>query len=490
MAIFRKTAWALAVGGWLISPAQHAAEKSDQKASSYYVEPGSYGTKRETDPPEYVRNLSKTGIKGTEDMTWLNVGLDYRMRYERRDDDLRRPVSSGLDEPVLLRTRAYLGVKDILDPLRFVAEFEDARVYNSRFPRSNREVNEFELIQGYGELHFKDALGYDDRGNARPAFIRAGRMAFEFLDRRLIGLNRWRNTTNNFQGFRASIGQDANDWAVDLLALQPLSRLMTDFDKPNQDQWFSSIIGHWRGWSDIVTIEPYYMALRQDASAANNNQARDIHGTGLRLYGWVGDTGINYDFSGMYQFGRDGGRQHDAYMVTSEVGYTFKAHPWKPRISAFYGHVSGDRDPNDNKNNRFERFFGFARPWSSDDYMVPENLIAPKIRIEFEPIKGLKIDSGYSAFWLDSKTDRFRNLLDGSSFNRDRTGQSGDFLGHGLDIRARCHLTRFIAANVGYTHYTFGDFTRARQEAANGSSSDDSDFVYVELSFNALDIFK
>ncbi|GAB4265231.1 MAG: hypothetical protein Kow0065_16030 [Methylomicrobium sp.] len=490
MTVLKKFAWTLAAGTLTTLPAQYALAKVEQQASSYYVEPGSYGTKRETDPPDYVRNLSKTGIRGTDNLTWLNAGLDYRMRYERRDDDLRRPTSGGLDEPILLRTRAYLGIKDILDPLRAVVEFEDARRYNSEFPRDNRDINEFELIQGYGELHFKDALGYDDRGNARPALIRAGRMAFEFLDRRLIGLNRWRNTTNTFQGFRASLGQDANDWALDLLALQPLNRLLTDFDKPNQDQWFSAAIGHWRKWSDIVTIEPYYMALRQDADQSNGNRKRDIHGTGLRLYGWIGDSGINYDLSGMYQFGRDGGQQHDAYMVTAEVGYTFKQHPWKPRISAFYGHVSGDQDPNDNKNNRFERFFGFARPWSSDDYMLPENLIAPKVKIEFEPIKGLKIDGGYSAFWLDSETDRFRNLLNGSNFNRDRTGNSGDFLGHGLDIRARYNLTPYLATNVGYAHYTFGGFTRNRQEAANGNSSDDSDFVYVELSFNALDIFK
>ncbi|WP_420538351.1 alginate export family protein [Methylotuvimicrobium alcaliphilum] len=490
MSIYRKTAGWLVAGSLLIHPAQHAVAKTDEQPSSYYIEPGSYGTKRETDPPDYVRNLSKTGIKGTEDITWLDVGLDYRMRYERRENDVRRRPSRSLDEPILLRTRAYLGIKEILDPLRAVAEFEDARRYNSQFDRDNRDINEFELIQGYMELHFKDALGYDDRGNARPAFIRAGRMAFEFLDRRLIGLNKWRNTTNTFQGFRASLGEDANDWALDLLALQPLTRLMTDFDKPNQDQWFSSIIGHWRKWSDIVTIEPYYMALRQDASPGNRNRARDIHATGLRLSGWVSDTGINYDLTGTYQFGRDDGRQHDAYMVTAEVGYTFLEHPWKPRISAFYGHVTGDKDPNDYKNNRFERFFGFARPWSSDDYMIPENVIAPKVKIEFEPIKGLKFDGGYSAFWLESNTDRFNNLLDGSSFNRDPTGNSGDFLGHGLDFRARYNITPYIAANVGYTHFTNGEFTKNRQVAANGTKSNQSDFIYVELSFNALDIFK
>ncbi|HBA67062.1 MAG TPA: alginate export family protein, partial [Methylococcaceae bacterium] len=114
MSTYRKTAGWLVAGSLLIHPAQHAVAKTDEQPSSYYIEPGSYGTKRESDPPDYVRNLSKTGIKGTEDITWLDVGLDYRMRYERRENDVRRRPSRSLDEPILLRTRAYLGIKEIL----------------------------------------------------------------------------------------------------------------------------------------------------------------------------------------------------------------------------------------------------------------------------------------------------------------------------------------------------------------------------------------
>ncbi len=179
-------------------------QAQDSLQSAYYVEAGSYGTKRETDPPSYVRNISKTGLKGTENIDWLDVGLDYRARFEIRHQDIRRP-EIVTDYPLLLRSRAYLGVKNLTDPFRFAIEFEDAHRVNGKFAPDNRDFNRAELIQAYAELHFKEALGEDDLGNSRPIFIRFGRQAFEFLDRRLIALNSWRNTTNNFLGVRASM---------------------------------------------------------------------------------------------------------------------------------------------------------------------------------------------------------------------------------------------------------------------------------------------
>ncbi|MBC6962751.1 MAG: alginate export family protein, partial [Nitrosomonas sp.] len=117
--------------------------------SSFYQRARSYSTHPESDPPRYVRTLSKTGIDAFKNLYWLDVGLDYRVRYEHRHNDIRRSRITT-DDPVLLRTRAYLGIKEILDPLRFVVEFEDARRYNGKFPKDNRDWNEFELIQTYG----------------------------------------------------------------------------------------------------------------------------------------------------------------------------------------------------------------------------------------------------------------------------------------------------------------------------------------------------
>jgi hypothetical protein len=370
-----------------------------------------------------------------------------------------------------------------------VIEFEDAHRVNGKFAPDDRDFNRAELIQLYAELRFKEALGKDELGNARPFSLRFGRQAFEFVDRRLIALNVWRNTTNNFLGLRTSLGTDKNDWQLDILALRPIIRLINEFDKTDVDRDFLAVIGHWRKWSDVITIEPYYLGLKQRPAISNNNRERLIYSPGIRLFGWFSNKHFNYDITYTHQFGNDNGLTQNAYAITSEIGYTFQKLKSKPRISLFYGNISGDKNPNDDVSNRFERFFGFARPWSADDYVIPENIITPKLKIEFEPVSSIKVDVGYSFYWLASATDRFNNLLAGSN-NRDATGKSGTFLGHGIDGRLRFKLFKFLLADVGYSHFANGEFVLNRQEDALGENASGSDFFYIELLFNVFDVFK
>jgi hypothetical protein len=496
-----------------------AEEKAAKKAATgYYVERKSYGTGRETEPPRYVKQLNKTWLKDYDtfaDVDWLDIGLDYRFRYESRDNDFRRG-RDAIDEPILLRTRGFVAIKNILDPLRFTLEVEDATRNHSQYSCSfdTRDINRAEPIQAYAELYFKDTpLGKDDLGNERPISVRAGRQAFEYTDRRLLARNEWRNTTNNFQGVRAIIGQQKNDWQLDLLALKPVQRFTNQLDEVDHAQDFYGVIGDWRRWSEVVTLQPYYYLLKQDgnkveydangkAAAANAKIDREIHTAGIRAYGVVGKTGWDYDASYVKQWGHQdrlsnagafiSELDHDAYSYNAEIGYSFN-HPWKPRLSAFYGVASGDKNPTDSKNNRFERLFGFARPWSNNDYFQMENIVAPKVRAEFEPqvswLPGLKIDTGYSWYRLDQERDRWN----GAGL-RDNTGRSGKDVGEEVDIRVRFPVNKYIAANIGYAHFWAGDFTKSttRNGSVGGTNQadpgrrDNSNFFYTEISVSAF----
>ena len=440
---------------------------------TYYQNPLSYSTTRDPDPPKYARSVSELGIDSLLKVNWLDLGLDYRFRYEYRDDDIRRP-QAGRDEPWLHRTRFYLGIKEALDPFRLAFEVQDSRRYNSNYARDNRDVNEFEFIRLYGELYFKDLLGHDAIGNSRPVSLRYGIHNFEFLDRRLLGNNQWRNTANTFQGFHGTLGQESNDWQIDLIAVQPLERLKYEWDEPVEQKWLYGAIGHWRRWSDIVTLEPYYLAMNQSAYGAVAE--RLVHSPGLRAYGIIGDSGFDYDASFTYQFGRNGSRSIRAYGGNAEVGYTLASHPWKPRFSAFYGYASGDRDPNDDEDNRFERFYGFGRPWSANDYIVYENISTPKLRVEAKPRHNLRIDFGYSWYWLASDKDRFTN----ANNVRDRTGNSGGFVGHEFDLRARYTLSPKTEITLGYAHFIPGNFIQNRVRG------NDTDFAYLEISHRSF----
>lgn len=500
-----------------------AEEKAAAKAANgYYVERRSYGTQKETEPPRYVKQANKTWLKdydAFDDVNWLDLGLEYRARFEHRDNDFRRN-QEFIDDPILQRTRAYVGVKEILDPLRFAVELQDSRRNHSQVSREydTRDINQADVLQGYLELHFKESVfGKDDLGNNRPFWVRAGRLSWESLDRRLIARNEWRNTTNTFQGVRANIGEKKNDWQLEAFAVKPVQRFTTRLDEVDHSQDFYGVIGDWRGWSEYVTLQPYYFLLKQDGNkvkydsngkdyadrtqytAAQQKQAsidRTIHTAGLRAYGAF-NSGWDYDTSYVKQWG-DQERfsskgafvkevDHEAQSYGAEVGYTFK-HPWKPRVSAYYGVASGDHtipsgDTSDNQ--RFDRLFGFARPWSNNDYIQMENIRTPKLHLEFDPkvsfLENVKVDTSFSWYRLDSATDRWNA---GANL-QDRTGKSGKDLGKEVDLRVRFPINQYASLNIGYAHFWAGDFVQDSVKIASNKNdptrSDSSDFFYTEL---------
>ncbi len=483
--------------------------------NGFYVERKSYGTGKETDPPRYVKQANKTWLKDYDafaDVNWLDIGLEYRARYEHRARDFRRK-DENIDDPLLLRTRTFLGVKDIFDPLRFAIELQDSRRNLGDYDRDfdTRDVNYLHVLQGYLELNFKETvLGKDSLGNDRPIWVRAGRHAWEAGDRRLIARNEWRNTTNNFSGLRANIGDKKNDWQLELFAVSPIQRFAKDNDDINKSQDFYGAIFNYRGWSNVVTFEPFYFLLKQDGDQVKYDNDgvpaklgakidREIHTAGLRAYGVI--PGTQFDFDGSYnkQWGkvqRDRGTNtgvydevdHDAHAYNFELGYSIK-HPWKPRLSAFYGVATGDRrtpagrDTTDME--RFDRLFGFARPWSNDDYIQMENIRTPKVRLEFDPklsfLDNVKVDTGFSWYRLDSASDRWNAGGDLS----DRSGQSGRDLGKEYDLRIRFPINQYASLNIGYAYFWGGDFVKQAVKIGSNNNdptrSDTSQFFYTEL---------
>lgn len=468
MHVYRLTLLAILLG---------SAPAWSQNNTSFYIEPGSFSTRRESDPPAYVRNLGQTPHDGPG---WFDFGLQQRLRYEYRDDDVRRLDVAGMDDRWLSRTRVYVGMRNRVDPLRFSVEFQDARRFASRYAPDSRDTNKAEFIQGYAELYLADRLSADPRGNKRPVSIRLGRQAFDLLDRRLAARNEWRNTTNTFEGLRATIGEDRNDWQIEFMSFRPLTRLLSETDSADRNVRFTALVGHWRRAPHIM-FEPHYFYLKQAADPANGNTAREIHAPGLRVYGNSTDGAANYDVTMMTQYGDDGTQDHVARAFTGEISYTWQQHPWRPRVSAFYGYASGDDKPADRESGRFERFFGFARPWSASEYVVYENLRAPKLRLEFQPFPGVRVDAGYGAYWLARSTDRFNNLLGGTPFNRDLAGRSGSFVGDEVDARVRLGVGAHVDVTVGYAHFMTGEFVRDRQNAASQGSPGDADFLYLEF---------
>lgn len=471
---------------------------------SYYVKSPSYGTEPiDSTQQSYVKRLSEAGYKSLKSFDWILFGLESRTRGEIRENDFRRDnapnrnvigTPATQETPVLFKTRAFLKLE--FDWFRLAGELQDSRRTPIKTGADTRDFNEFEPIQAYAELHFKNFFGYN-----RPLTVRGGRYSLELTDRRLVGLNEWRNTTNTFQGGWIAIGKKENNWDLNLIGAQPLIREIEKIDQPIGQQWFYGAVFSLRQWSEWVTFQPYYFGLNQDnqparldwypTSDAGSRFFRDIHTVGGRVYAVLGKSGFDYDFSYTKQFGVDQlgnnavERKQDAFYTTAEVGYTFK-HSWKPRIAGFYAFLSGDLNRSDNTQNRFERLYGFARPWSANDYFQLENLETPKVILEFEPFEKLKIDTSYVWYWAASPADRWNNAgtltLPTPAVAGRPTGTAAEAnanteskFGEEYNIRIRYPFPH-LKANLGYAYFRAGGYTEKFKRPG------DSHFAYLELS--------
>lgn len=459
-----------------------------EKSPSYSTEP------IDSTNPNFAKRLSETGIGTLKNLDWIIFGLEQRSRVELRENDFRRANSPATpvgplgnaaiqETPVLFRTRGFLRLE--FDWFRLQTEIQDSRRTPIATGADTRDFNYFEPIQAYAELHFKNLFCYN-----RPLTVRGGRYSLELGDRRLVALNEWRNTTNTFQGGWILIGKKENNWDINLIGAQPLIREIEKIDQPIGQQWFYGGQLTVRQWSDWIIFQPFYFGLNQDGQAARLDwyptsdagarTFRNIHTVGGRVYALLGKTGFDYDFSYIKQFGTDQlanngvERTQDAYASTVEVGYNFKI-PWKPRLAGLYAIASGDANRTDNVQNRFERLYGFARPWSANDYFQYENIETPKILIDFEPIEKLKIDTSYIWYWVASPTDRWNNANILNTATAAGNANTDTKLGEEFNIRIRYPFPH-LKVNVGYAYFKAGNYVEKFKRPG------DSHFAYLELS--------
>jgi len=437
------------------------ASRPAAEETSYFVRPKAWGAMLDPEPPDYVRRLDQVGVPALESMDWLEFGAEHRTRFELRDADYRRSKLVR-DEQFLLRSRAYVGIRRILDPLRFGVEFQDSRQFASRFPEKPTDVNEADFVQAFAELYFDDALGTN-----RPFRFQVGRFTLDYSDRRLVNRNRWQNAMNTFDGFRLRLGQQKSDWQIDAFATEVVDVRLRQFDRPDEQRWFAGVIGAWRRWSPVITLEPFWFYL-DEREIVDEREDRELHTVGLHGYGPIGRSGFDYDFSADFQFGRDGSQEDRAFAAYAELGYSFD-HPWNPRVSVSTMYASGDRDPDDAIQERFDRLFVTARHWSTLSLFTLENVIGPKLRGSIRPTKWFSCDAYYGAYWLASDRDVWPMTR-----RQDPTGRSGDFVGQELDVRLVLKLNPRVDIETGYACFLPGPFAR------NTGRASGSDFFYLQ----------
>ena len=147
-----------------------------------------------------------------------------------------------------------------------------------------------------------------------------------------------------------------------------------------------------------------------------------------------------------------------------------------------FDYASGDRDPDDDGNERFDTLYG-ARgfdygPTGIYGALARSNLKSPALRLELELRRDVKAAATYRPAWLASDRDRWTTTA-----IRDPSGSSGSFIGHQLDGVVEWEiLPGNLALEAGLAYLRLGAFPK---RAPNGDpDAGDPLYGYFQLSLS------
>jgi Alginate export len=370
---------------------------------------------------------------------WLVLGVEQRLRYESRTDRVRERPEAVRADFGLSRSRLFLGIAPESAPVRVFFEAQDARKFASDISETVATVDHLDLLQLRAHLDLERWLG-------APVRVDVGRSSFDALDRRLIARNRFRNTTNAFDGLRIGLGRRGGAVGADVLALVPVDRRTDSFDPPADDRKLVGLLGRIAGSS--LAVEPYYLFYESE-----NGPRQALHTVGAHLYGTLYRGRVDHDLDVALQGGSNGARSHRALAIHAELGRTFQR-PSSPRLALWVNYATGDRDPADDRSQRFEPLFGASHAmYGFTDFFSWQNLMSPTLALSFRPTPAVRAELFYRLYWLASSRDALvrAGLVD-------PTGDSGRFVGQGIDAAIRYRIARLAELEIQYGELVAGSF--------------------------------
>jgi hypothetical protein len=406
---------------------------------------------------------------------WITAQERARVEYRAYTATFNR--NNDVDEDLFLLNRARLGVgAKPCDWFRIYGELQDAREIDSkRSPNTDEDVLDFH--QGWFEL-----ANYQEF----PVGIKLGRQELSYGDERLIGLADWSNTGRVFDAVKLR-WQHAQCW-VEVFAANVVVVDDNTFD--DHADWSDDFYGVYGRTTTLPNhVWDLYALFRDKEDAAVAGAKRQFYTFGTRFAANEKLAPWDYVVELIGQFGhvRSPGAQfgetssawasHTAFAATINTGYTWQ-HDWKPRLGIGYDYASGDRNPNDGKDETFDPLYPTGhRPLGYIDVVGWKNIHNPHATFAVVPVKNLRLQLDGHLFWLAEKQDAWYRA-NSAVIRRDVTGSSSSFVGSEIDVTATYTPHKRVKLQAGYSHFFAGDFV------ADTGTHSDAEFFYTQLTLS------
>jgi hypothetical protein len=418
---------------------------------------------------------------------WLAISIEHRQRYEAVAQDFRA-TTSGSPSGFALRTSAKVVATP--GPFTLTLELLDAHFFASEgTPINTSYVNPIDVLQARAGLRLRDVLVDGDTLD-----VDVGRRTIDFVNRRVIARNEFRNTINAFDGLElrwaSAGGHEVRAFGVvpvlrrpssaEALAAQDAELDATVFEAPLVALGYQSP-ALWSKLRADAYVVGYFEGDSVDAPSTN----RRLVTPGLRLTRPRAAGELDLEVELILQVGRSRATSakddttdldHRAASIAAAVGYTFDL-PATPRLSLIYDFASGDGDPKDAQQGRFDPLFGARRfdlgVTGLFGPLARANLNSPGVRLDVRGGTLVEAHVLYRLAWLASGTDTWV-----AAGIRDASGASGDFVGQLVDGRLRLHLQpRVVMLELGAAALARGRFATD----AKGGRAEPSFYGYGQL---------
>ncbi|MEL6687485.1 MAG: alginate export family protein [Pseudomonadota bacterium] len=427
---------------------------------------------------------------------WLTIKGESRIRYESLEDQFRGG-RQGSDQLLLFRT--LLRAEVDTGPIVFGAELQDSRTYlgDNGTPLSSSFTNPLDFLQLYARV--EDLPGF--LGKDSDSHLTVGRQTVSIGSKRQIERVSYANVIKGYTGAyflsEAQRGDEFHAFMVVPIARFPNTRPEIDDNvlASDQEQWGRRIWGvHYRRRNVLPNVVPdlwgelFVYGLEEKDTTDFQTPNRSHIAPGFRIYRkpsigqWDIDLEAALRNGSRFATSNPNDTQNldvNASMLIGILGYTFDA-PWRPRLSLEYYYASGDEDPNDLTFDQHERLFGGRRTdlnnTSIHGPLTPANLSAPGFRLQVTPNSRWDGWFQYHAAYLASATDSWVIAR-----LRDPSGQSGRFIGHELDARARYWVVpESLRLEIGASALIYGKFPK---RVPSGPEGKGTLFGYAQLTF-------
>ena len=427
--------------------------------------------------PAAAQTASKDGFE---------VSGSFRVRGDAVDGQFRSGKAEG-DAILMLRTTLLASYT--ADPVTFVAELFDARVYGQdpTTPIGTGEVNALEPLQAYIGLNLGAIVGSGFVGD-----IKAGRLTMDIGSSRLIGRSGDANFPTAYTGASVDLTAPGEN-RFQIFWTMPNTRLPKDtaslqnneveFDRSTSDiQFYGAHLS--RPLFAGVDGEIFAYQLEESDALGYPTTNRDLFTYGARVSRAPAIDALDFDLEYARQSGniRASSKAIDtadldveAYFFHAEVGRKASG-GWNPRLSAHFDVASGDGQGSDY--GRFDPLFGIRRsefgPTSIYGPAKLSNIVSAGIEFEAKPSDRFQFSTMYRALWLEDATDSF-----GATGVRDPFGASGTWAGNQVELRLRYWLIPGrVELEGGGAYLDKGRFLR---DAPNAPATGDTRYAYLSV---------